>query len=253
MRFIYLSIFIFYFLNCFSQTENFKKDTIKVLFVGNSFSFYYNLPQVVSSMSEFSDLMYIQTKNSLVSGATLQDHINQNKNSKTIEILNSEQFDYVAINHHSLATFNELDEFLRTSKRFIDIVKSKKATPLFIETWAYKSDSSMIKNIAEKYLLMSEKYNVDIIPCGQLFSQVIKDFPDINLFEDEKHPSKNGTYLNGLAFVKYFSSHLNLKIPNRIVTLDKNGEILYLLFINKDVSESLKKIVAKFKMKTFLD
>ena len=127
----------------YTQSNYKKKDTLKVLFVGNSFSFYYNLPQVVKAMSEYSEIVYIDTRHSLVSGSKLSDHLNQKKNTKTIEMLNNQRSDYVVVNHHSLAAIEETENFFKTSKKFIDLVKSKNAIPVFMMTWAYKSNPLM--------------------------------------------------------------------------------------------------------------
>ena len=69
-----------------------KKDTLRVLFVGNSFSYFYNLPQVVNAMSAYSKKVHIETRTSLVGGSSISDHLNQKKGTLTIEILNSQQF-----------------------------------------------------------------------------------------------------------------------------------------------------------------
>lgn len=67
--------------------QNKKKDTLSILFVGNSFTYYYNLPQVVSAMSTYSDNYYLKTRHSLLGGSTLQEHLNQEKGKRCYVII----------------------------------------------------------------------------------------------------------------------------------------------------------------------
>lgn len=234
---------VFFCFKTFGQKE---KDTIKVLFIGNSFTYFYNLPQVLSAMSEFSKTTHIETRHSLVGGSTLEDHFYQTKNTKSIEILNTQSFDYVVMNHHSLAAIDGADTFLETSKQMIDLIRSKNATPVFIMTWGYKSNPLMIKTISKAYNEMASRFDVDVVPCGLLFSQVRQWRPDLNLFDDDKHPSKFGTYLNALALFKYFTKEKTTVIPNRLFTNDSNNEKLYLLFLNNEESNFLKDLVEQY-------
>ena len=90
----------------FFGNHTFSKDSINVLFVGNSFTYFYNLPLVLNEMSQYSDNYYINTKHSLIGGSTISDHLDKSK-SETINLIENESFDYVILNHHSLATLNE--------------------------------------------------------------------------------------------------------------------------------------------------
>lgn len=245
---LFVLLVAFFAQNSFAQTE---KDTIRVLFVGNSFTYYYNLPQVVTAMSTYSDKVYIDSRHSLVGGSTLSQHLNQEKGTKTVDILNKQNFDYVVINHHSLATFENTDSFYEDSKRMVELVRSKNAIPVFMMTWAYHSNPLMINTISVAYENMGKKLGVDVVPCGLLFSEVRKWRPDLDMYDDDdKHPTKHGTYLNGLTFFKYFTKEKVGKIPNRISTLDKNGQELWLLFLSQENADFLKQLVEEeFKIR----
>ena len=63
----------------FSQEE---KSPIKILFVGNSFTFFWNMPQLVSAMAE-SQGVSINSYQSTVSGSSLEQHWKGEKGSIT--------------------------------------------------------------------------------------------------------------------------------------------------------------------------
>ncbi len=131
------------------------KDTLNILFVGNSYTYFYNLPIVVNEMSKHSNSTYIKTTHSLVGGSTLENHVNQERNTKTVDYLKNNKYDFVILNHHSLATIDR-GKFFETSKKIIELVKKYNSIPIFMITWAYKPSPKMQKPINKMFLDMSK-------------------------------------------------------------------------------------------------
>jgi hypothetical protein len=226
-----------------------QPDSIRVLFVGNSFTYYYNLSQVVSSMAETQGTAII-TRQSTVGGSTLEDHWKSEKGTRTRILLDSCRWDYVVFNNHSLATIDSFELFLDYSTRFADLVRTQGANPVFMETWAYKSNPFMQKKISNAYMELAKVTQADIVPCGALFSEIRTSRPDLPLFFDDKHPSYNGTYMLGLAFYKYFSGNTTKGMPRRLTTKDINGENLYLIFMLQEDADYLQQLVDDYEFKT---
>ncbi|MGI6573137.1 MAG: hypothetical protein ACOX19_06940 [Fermentimonas sp.] len=63
-----------------------SEDTLRVLFVGNSYTYYNNLPQLVSILSEQTGTKLI-TQKSVVGGAKLSEHWHGLRNLKTKEMI----------------------------------------------------------------------------------------------------------------------------------------------------------------------
>jgi hypothetical protein len=222
---------------------------IKVLFVGNSFTYYNNLPQVVSAMAKSQDVI-IETKHSTVGGSSLENHWKSERGTQTRIMLELEKWDYVVFNNHSLSAINSPEKFLDYSKKFADLVRSKGAEPIFLMTWAYKSNPLMLPEIEKLHKKLCEQTNTNYIPGGPLFASSLKYRPDIELFHDDIHPSSNGTYLLGLAFYKYFTGKSVSTIPGNISTLDTNGQLLYLIFMKDNDVPFLQQLVNEFPYKT---
>lgn len=230
----------------FSGSMHGQADTIRVLFVGNSFTYFYNLPQVVSAMAA-SQNEIIFTKQSTVGGSNLEQHWKEEKGTKTREMLENEQWDYVVFNNHSRSALDTPDPFMEYGTKLAELVKSKGAKPIFMMTWAYKSNPLMQPEITRMYKQLSEETQSDYVPCGPLFTAARKWRPDLSLFHDDKHPSANGTYLLGLAFYHYFTGKETASIPNRLTTKDIHGEKLYLLFMQQDDADFLQQLVDEFE------
>ena len=230
-------------------TAGAQQDTTRILFVGNSFTYYYNLPQVVSAMA-LSQNIILETRQSTVGGSNLEQHWKGEKGTVTRKLIEENDWDYVVFNNHSLSAIDTPESFMEYSKKFVDLVRQRGAEPVFMMTWAYKSNPLMQTRITEMYQRLCEETRTDYVPCGPLFAAARQWRPDLELFSDDKHPSSNGTYMLGLAFYKYFTGKSTLNIPPRLTTKDLHGEKLYLIFMSAGNADFLQQLVDEFEFKT---
>ncbi len=192
----------------------------------------------------------IITRQSTVGGSNLEKQWKEEKGTRTRKLLDSLEWDYVVLNNHSRSTIDTPDEFTEYGTKFVELIRSKGATPVFMQTWGYKSNPLMIHTIVEGYAALTATTNTQFVPAGELFMEARKWRPDLNLFQDDKHPSSNGTYMLGLAFYKFFTGNSTAEIPPRLTTYDKDGEKLYLLFMSTEDADFLQQLVDDFEFKT---
>jgi hypothetical protein len=248
--FLTLCVMVLSISSSFSQVK--EKDPVRVLFVGNSFTYFFNLPQVVTSMAQ-SQGIEIVTRQSTVGGSNLEEHWKELKGTKTRKLLDSLKWDYVVLNNHSLSTVDTPEDFMEYGKKFAELIRSKGAEPIFMQTWAYKSNPLLIRSIVKGYNQIAEETKSDIVPAGELFMEARKWRPDLEMFHDDKHPSSNGAYLLGLGFFKYFTGLKTNDIPSRLTTTDKDGEKLYLLFMSNEDADFLQQLVNDYAFKTLTE
>jgi hypothetical protein len=108
----------------------------------------------------------------------------------------------------------------------------------------------LIRPIIDGYSNLAQSTKSAFVPAGELFMEARKWRPDLELFQDDKHPSSNGTYMLGLAFFKFFTGLSTTEIPFRITTTDKDGEKLYLIFMSTEDADFLKQLVDDFEFRT---
>ena len=73
--------------------------------IGNSFTFYWNLPQVIERMFAVKDIR-IQVDQKTIGGSKLYEHWNYNlKNNYQLE-----NYDYVVFNDHSTYPMKNIDK-----------------------------------------------------------------------------------------------------------------------------------------------
>ncbi len=233
-------------ISLFSQIE----DSHKVLMIGNSFTYFWNMPQMVEAMAKHEDIN-LETSQSTVGGSNLEQHWKKQKGTETRKILDKEKFDIVILQDHSMSTIEAPERFTTYTTKLIDLAKEKGAEPLLSMTWAYDSNPLMQETISSSYTELGKETGVKVVPVGTIFMQAQKARPDLKMYFDDKHPSSDGSYLIALIYYKYLTGNSVKDIPNRLVTQDSEGDQLYLNFVLPETGAFLRQLVEDFDMKSF--
>ena len=206
---IFLTILLLFALTKVNANSN--RDTLRVLFVGNSYIYYNNLPQMVSLISDSLNTKLI-CKKSTYGGSTLGDHWNSRKGLRTREILEQEKFDIVIIQDNSMWPLEHADSVLMFGKLFCDLIKSKKAIPYLYNTWSREATPQTQPAINKVYEQLAVQTQSVLVPVGTLWAESRIQKPANQLyFTDGSHPSPLGTFLIALCFVKKITGTLPTK------------------------------------------
>jgi hypothetical protein len=227
---------------------NNNRDTLRVLFIGNSYIYYNNLPQMVSLLSDSLNTKLI-CKKSTFGGSTLGDHWNSRKGLRTREILEKEKFDIVVIQDNSMWPLEHADSVSMFGKLFCDLIKSKNATPYIYNTWSREATPQTQPAINKVYETLALETQSVLVPVGSIWAEAKIQKPATQLyFTDGSHPSPLGTFLIALCFVKKITGVLPTKyatvynypaIDNESIRLMQVSEN-DILFFSKLVNNSLK-------------
>ena len=201
----------------------------RVLFIGNSYTFYWNLPQTVSAMARSQDIE-IACRQSTGSGATLQEHWNSEKDLKTLDILREGDFDAVVLQEHSMRSLEDPDSMMRHGKLWAEEIKRKKAKIYIFLTWAREYNPYWQKSITEQYTsLCTSLPGSELVPVGPAWQRARELRGNLPLYDaDQSHPSALGQYLTACVFYGVFTKKSPLGLPNRLTCEDRTGEKIYL-------------------------
>ena len=224
-----------------------EKNTEKVLFVGNSFTFFWNMPQMVEAMAKDHGVN-LETFQSTVGGSNFEQHWKKEKGTKTREMLENEEYDYVVLQDHSMSTIDHPERFTTYAKKLIDKVREMNAEPLLSMTWAYDSNPLMQKTIRSSYLDLGKETGTKVVPVGAIFMKAREERPDLKMYFDDKHPSSDGSYLIALIYYKFFTGNSVTEIPNRLSTKDAEGNLMYLSFVLPETGAFLRQLVEEYDM-----
>ena len=240
--------FLFLLVSVYSQ----KADTEKVLFIGNSFTFYFNLPLVVESMAEVKGVD-LDVYQSTASGVSLKDHWNENEKLSTRTILKQQSFSKVVLQDYSTNPVMNPDESRLYFKKFIDLLNSQGVEIFLYGTWPVPLMAGKpypgIDPIQEALKpLVSE--GVRLVPVGSAFRLFQKEYPNISLFtSDNKHPSPVGVYLASCVFLKALTGVSSKGLYRRFDRKDENGKKVFLGMVEKTDAEKCQIIADKVEIK----
>jgi len=196
-------------------------DSLNVLFIGNSYTFFNNLPDLVSSIAaSMGD--YLSADGSLIGGATLQSH---SENNNTIELISNGNWDYVMLQEQSqLPSFPlwqvEQDVFPYAAE-LNQLIKDYNdcGETVFFMTWGRENGDvgncpnwppvctyeGMDDLLRERYIMMANYNNALLSPVGAVW-RYIREFNKFGQYEvdlyspDGSHPSVMGSYVAAICF-----------------------------------------------------
>lgn len=201
------------FLPNIDASEDFKS----VLFVGNSYTAFHSMPEMVRQMAISSSRTLIYEQHSPPS-TFVSDHA---ESSELEGKLDDQKWDFVTIQAQSLepvlAAQNMDDNVYPSIMTLVDKIKSNSetSTPLFFMTWGREDgDSSlcgplpdvctfdgMTDRLKERYLFYMNSSDGEVSPCAELWRVLRERYPDLDLYEEDgSHPNVLGSYAIALSF-----------------------------------------------------
>jgi hypothetical protein len=213
-RFISLIVLLSLISNATNAT------TRRVLFIGNSYIFTNNMPDILSQLAASlgDTLIYDQ---STPGGYTLQAH---STDANTLAKIYAQQWDVVIIQEQSQRPSFPPSQVATDTypyAHFLDsLVHDNNACSetMFMMTWGYKNGDpmncggypivctyqGMQQRLRESYMEMAQDNNANCAPVGAAWKVTRDSFPGIELYSgDNSHPVVAGSYLE--ACVLYAS------------------------------------------------
>jgi hypothetical protein len=189
----------------------------KVLFVGNSFTFYndgvdVHLQKLIQYDTSFEGVSF-DIQKIAVSSYTLQDHYTD---PLTMAKIKSKNWNIVVLQEQSTRPINNPDLFLQYATLLDTEIKKMNARTVLYMTWAPKATPTDIDQLAASYISVGQKLNAQVVPVGKVWNYFVKNYPSINIYyTDNKHPSLAGTYLIACTF--YYSLYAKNPVLNTYV------------------------------------
>ena len=180
---------------------------MKVLFIGNSFTFVNDLPAMLEKLSG-GEIAYGKV---LRGGAYLKWFADPAHDlGVQVREKTAEKWDAVILQDQSFNPARDREDCVNQTKILAALFPD---TPvLMYQTWAYRDGSDKLKNTGLTYNEMKEKLYAAYeaaadavggrrVPVGYGFAEMKRIAPDVNLYtEDDYHPSPAGTYLAACLF-----------------------------------------------------
>lgn len=184
-----------------------------VLFIGNSFTFYHDLPATVAAMLEQAGCPH-QVESFTKGGWFLSRYADpQDKYGGILRERHlGRHWDILVLQDQSFNPVKDYEDFLAGAKKLQQLLKPEKL--LLYQTWAYEDGTEKLKETGLSYdqmhLALKEVYTKaaaelggTVVPVGDVFARYRRENPEIKLYkEDHFHPSAEGTRLAAEEFVR---------------------------------------------------
>jgi hypothetical protein len=196
---------------------------IRILFIGNSYTYYNNLPGLLAYFAKNSlEKVSVKTKMIVQGGVNLKYHWNEKKALKEIR---SKRYDYVVLQEQSrlggtyengILRVAHPETFFDYARRFDTAIKKAGAKTIFFLTWARQDFPNNQSKLNAAYKTIAKRLKATLVPVGPAWQIVRKTKPRISLYsEDQSHPSPLGTYLIGCTFYSVLFDSDPIGLPSK--------------------------------------
>lgn len=193
---------------------------IRVLFIGNSYTYYNNLPEMVATLSGGR----IETRMVARGSSTLRQLWDL---GESVNAIREGKWDWVVLQEHSLLGGMRVDgvesinnpEFFHESIRLYDEeIRRNKAKTLLYLTWARRAHPDQQQIINQAYLGIAQELGLPIAPVGAVWQRVRELDPALVLHDpDGTHPNPAGSYLAACVFINtLLGPKATLSLPPRV-------------------------------------
>ena len=187
---------------------------VRILFIGNSYSFYNDLPDRLASQAVANGIP-AQVRIIARNGASLEDHW---QDGEAARLLRAQRWDFVVLQERSSIARDQPDRTSSFAALFDREIRSAGGKTLLYATPARKGDVATQEAIDRSYRRIAAELEATIVPVGAAFQKTCAAMPDATLrAADGIHPGEMGTWLAAYVF------HLSLfgELPERTACGDR--------------------------------
>ncbi len=235
-------ILLIFGLALFSELLYSQQKELKVLFVGNSYTYGYNLPHIVSIISAETSTRLV-TRKSTIGGASLQEHWRGGRELETKQLIAEGDFDIIVLQDFSMAAIHTPDTTLKYVKLFTEYNSSYGAHTYLFNTWAREKVPQYQSEIDKIYRQAARDNGAVRVPVGEAWALAQDLRPMVDLYtSDGSHPNELGTMLSASVFVRVICEELPEQLPTLYRIEDAFGETARLMSHNPEDAEFCRRI-----------
>ena len=239
-------LFLFFALLGFGRENLYaqpKTDSVRVLFIGNSYTYGNDLPELLAQLMTEKGVMF-GYESVTAGGATLQKHWEEGKAVKAID---RKPWDFVILQEQSTRPFSNRDAFFKYARLLGAEIKKTKAKTLFYETWAAKATPDEQPKLTEAYDSIGHELGSLVAPVGEAWKLALADSMALH-GPDGRHPNLAGSYLAGCVLYRVITNKKTTGLPRQIMRDGKpaNG-------LSEPMADRLQHIADSISIKSVID
>ncbi len=195
-----------------------KDQSYRVLFVGNSYTYYNDLWDLFTQAGE--SLGYTITADHVTQGGYYLDQYLNKKDEFGIQLMqcfSKNTYDAVFIQEQSTNAIQNYERFEDGVKGLDEMIRANGAKTILYQTWGRQENSptlyalnltnkSMTEGLIAAYDKAAAAIDAPVSPVGAAFYDVYTTHEEIELYDpDTSHPSLAGSYLSAMCHLAAFT------------------------------------------------
>ena len=166
-----------------------KKNTLRILFIGNSHTYFNDMPIMVQRRAE--DEGYDCTVTMMAhAGWFLAQHAKEPDARFNILYGN---YDYVVLQEHA-HPFGPEEKFREAAVALNKMIREAGSVPVIYECWARKAEPEMQEKMNAAHRRIAEEIDALIAPVGEDWWSYKQSWPDLEMYADDgEHASVAGS------------------------------------------------------------
>lgn len=202
------------------------KPPIRMLFIGNSYTFANDLPGMLAKLSNDGRQSRIIHAQETPGGCTFERHLADGRAAKRIT---AGRWDYVVLQEQSQMPVVDPARTITCGRELDRLVRAAGARTLFFETWARAAQPEMQAGLSATYAELARRSppavnggaGATVVPVGEAWRRGLELSPPPTLHAaDGSHPSPAGTYLAACVFYGVVHGESPVGLSGRCAGLD---------------------------------
>jgi len=181
-------------------------DLTKILFIGNSFTYYNDMDQIVARIASGAG-ENVSVQRVTVGSYNLTKFANEKDEGGAqvyAALRAASDYDIVVLQEQSTRPLTNLDLFKEGAKALVKLVEETQedCKVYLYQTWGFPAGATgttvpqMEQGLYDAYSIVATELSLGLCPVGRAFTKVYSEHPEIVLYnEDGRHPSAEGSYL----------------------------------------------------------
>jgi hypothetical protein len=187
--------------------------TRRVLFVGNSLTYFHDMPAIVEALSVAAGNAPVRLECRAVTapGFSLEDHWDGSDARAQIA---RGGWSFVVLQQGSSALAASRESLLQDARRFAPLIRQAGATPALYAVWPSAARRFDFDAVAVSYAQAAKDVGGVLLPVGTAWQAAWRRDPGLALYEpDGLHPSLAGSYLAALVIYERLSGQSAAGLP----------------------------------------
>lgn len=197
---------------------------VSVLFIGNSYTYAYDLPAVVAAMGKAGKVK-LNTQSYTAGATALIQFWEDAPHAKARELVKNGGFDYVVLQDQSVTPCTSPQWTKNFGGKWAQLAHKVGSKPVFFITWAHIApngkdfDAAMQDELTAVYRATAQANDALCAPVGEAWRQWYRKHPQEPLHADDgSHPNALGAYLSACVFYRVLSKKSAVGLPCRLRT-----------------------------------